>query len=254
MVICLNTYISEFKAPIESCFHRFIEMLRCNWYCATVGGSWEKGHYNTSSCMSNLLVLKHLLGVVLLQTFEQWGLEMCFKQQFVVWEFSFRCDAGFKFSGKKRVIVIIEAAVSFWAAAEPSLTSNVLMHLICRIQTPGELDVLMPWRSEGARCSSFPLSLPVSHFCRMFLLSWVPYCSHTELAGLPGLLLTAIGPLIGSSCALAFLAPLGLELQWARQHKAFWEEFCRHDCERNQMKKYPDDLREQLWNDFIITA
>lgn len=128
-------------------------MLCCNWYYATVGGSWEKGHYNTSSCMSNLLVLKHLLGVVLLQTFEQWGLEMCFKQQFVVWEFSFQCDAGFKFSGEKRVIVIIEAAVSFWTAAEPSLTSNVLMHLICRIQTPGELDVLMLWRSEGARCS-----------------------------------------------------------------------------------------------------
>lgn len=38
---------------------------------------------------------------------------MCFKQQFVVWEFSFQCDAGFKFSGEKRVIVIIEAAVSF---------------------------------------------------------------------------------------------------------------------------------------------
>lgn len=39
-----------------------------------------------------------------------------------------------------------------------------------------------------------PLSLPVSHSCRMFLLSWVPYCSHTELAGLPGLLLAARPP------------------------------------------------------------
>lgn len=28
----------------------------------------------------------------------------------------------------------------------------------------------------------------------MFLLSWVPYCSHTELAGLPGLLLAARPP------------------------------------------------------------
>lgn len=60
------------------------------------------------------------------------------------------------------------------------------------------LCVLMPWQAERAiwltARLSFPLSLPVSHFCRMFLLSWVPYCSHTELAGLPGLLLAARPP------------------------------------------------------------
>lgn len=57
------------------------------------------------------------------------------------------------------------------------------------------LCVLILWHAKRAIWLavrlSFPLSLPVSHFCRMFLLSWVPYCSHTELAGLPGLLLAA---------------------------------------------------------------
>lgn len=207
--------------------------------------------------MSNLLVLKHLLGVVLLQTFEQWGLEMCFKQQFVVWEFSFQCDAGFKFSGKKK------SYCYYWSSCFFLSCCWTITDLKCSdafdLSDPDSrrvrcFDAVAVRRGSLLARSSFPLSLPVSHFCRMFLLSWVPYCSHTELAGLPGLLLTAIGPLIGSSCALAFLAPLGLELQWARQHKAFWEESCRHDCERNQMKKYPDDLREQLWNYFIKTT
>lgn len=54
----------------------------------------------------------------------------------------------------------------------------------------------------------------VSHFCRMFLLSWVAYCSHTELAGLPGLLLAAKPPNRFFMClGLPRLSPSGLSVE-----------------------------------------
>lgn len=62
-------------------------------------------------------------------------------------------------------------------------------------------------------CLFLSLSLPVSHFCRMFLLSWVSIV-HT-LSWLPSQgCCWLLGPLIGSSCALAFLACLDLAFAW----------------------------------------
>lgn len=137
---------------------------------------------------------------------------------------------------------IVRAAVkhAFWAAAESSVTSNTqiswtdhikladlmqfsVISLRFKINTRKvcfskhqPLCVLISWQSEQAiwltARLSFPPSLsppPVSHFCRMFLLSWVPIVHTVSWLASQGCC-WLLGPLIGSSCALASLARCGL--------------------------------------------
>jgi len=106
---------------------------------------------------------------------------------------------------------------------------------LCQILTAGKLAPLNSspsvfWyrgRQNGLSGLPLPPSHPVSHFCRMFLLSWVPIVHTLSWLASQGCC-WLLGPLIGSSCALAFLAHLGLAFawsglcSWARQHKAFF--------------------------------
>ena len=118
----------------------------------------------------------------------------------------------------------------------------------------------MPWQAELAIWLavrlSFPLSLPVSHFCRMFLLSWVPYCSHTELAGLPGLLLAARPPNRFFMC-LGFprLPRSGLcAEQPALPLEVFWEEFWQWEKIRWSPATTTKTKKELHQNHFINKA
>lgn len=82
---------------------------------------------------------------------------------------------------------------------------------------------------------SLPPSLSVSHFCRMFLLSCVPIV-HTLSWLASQRWCWLLGPLIGSSCALAFLAHLGHcmeKLALVSQTTDFWRNFCREGREGN---------------------
>lgn len=106
---------------------------------------------------------------------------------------------------------------------------------------PRCFDTVAGWRGYLACCSlvlsSLPLSLPVSHFCRMFLLSWVPIVHTLSWLASQGCCWLLV-PLIGSSCALAFLARLGLACAWSSLlHKAFLGGICVEKTVReNEMK------------------
>lgn len=104
---------------------------------------------------------------------------------------------------------------------------------LCQIQTAGKLapsntSPSVFWYSGRQNgLSGLPLlpSLPVSHFCRMFLLSWVPIVHTLSWLASQGCC-WLLGPLIGSSCALAFLAHLGLVLVSQTTQGISGEEFC----------------------------
>lgn len=158
-----------------------------------------------------------------------------------LWFESFHVELKFqakKMQVKIHAVVRANVKLAVWAAAEPSMTSAQIFctdHIKCtdlvhffvrnklntrKVSSLNTSPSVFWYRGRLNRLSGLllarpflPLSLPVSHFCRMFLLSWVPIVHTLSWLASQGCC-WLLGPLIGSSCALAFLTSIGLAFAW----------------------------------------
>lgn len=224
--------------------------LKC-WVATDIARLWEgRGKSDTtihlSTCQTcSCCNIYWVSACSQLRRFEQSELQMWWKWLngcgLRVFCFSFTLKFQVKLRRSEvKVHAIVRASVKLgvWAAAEPSATSAQMFctdHIKCadlvhffvrnklntrKVSSLNSSPSVFWYRGRLnslsgllLTCPILPLSLPVSHFCRMFLLSWVPIVHTLSWLASQGCC-WLLGPLIGSSCALAFLACLGLAFAW----------------------------------------